>query len=233
MDPDYNELKEEFSRSVLRIHILRLERDPKSLKEEWKPAMNLSGIVTVASNTFCHITVCSRKFFYDDTSQYRYQVIFVDGSSEDFDVNTVKEGPWLASFYVPTLGKKADAVQFNTQIAERHEKVWVFGYDCYSESLLDHGSITHTDTDEGHFDQDCPPNSYTSYGYPVFSFEKKLVGISYYDYGVTRALDVKQMTKSLSAMVEGMTDKPLHEILQRIEVIGEAKFKGLEESATL
>lgn len=224
MDLDCNELLEQFSKSVVRIHIYRRVPDQENPEViRWPFLTVIPGIVTVSGSNFCHIIVCARGFFYDP-DEHAYEVIFPDKTGVELNLDTVEESGRLAAFYVPTTGKLVDAVQFSEENVSWRDKVWVFGYNRYSQSVLDDGCVTHLGDDD--FAHNVPPTSMTSYGYPVFSMESKLIGISYYDYGVTYAINVKKMTDMLARFFDGMIGKPLMEIIEHIKVLGETTFRA-------
>ena len=57
---------------------------------------------------------------------------------------------------------------------------------------------------------DCTPSSVSRFGSPVFNEQRQLVGISFKNAGVTKALNVQCITDLLSRFYEGMNNRVLY-----------------------
>lgn len=215
MNPGYNELVKYFRKSVVRIEVNQLVDPAKGL---WRLVHVVPGIVTVSEINFCHIIACFKGLI---SPSYLYEVIFPDGTTEVIDHESIERREWLAAFFVLTKDKKVDSVIFNSQNASERDIVRIFGYNHVSKSLLDRGTVTHLGEED--FAHDCAPNSLTALGYPIFTLDNKLVGISYSDRGVTYALNVERIKYLLTTFFAGMENKPLVQIIEHIKGLGQAK----------
>lgn len=57
---------------------------------------------------------------------------------------------------------------------------------------------------------DCTPSKLSKSGSPIFNEERQLVGISYADFGITKALNVESIAAMLSEFYDGMDNMVLY-----------------------
>ncbi|KAM0842443.1 hypothetical protein ACQ4PT_058343 [Festuca glaucescens] len=212
------ESRAHFSRFVLPILMYRLANP--------KPTLAISGIVTVSGERFCHVIAHKGFLFPKEAHKFRYEVVFPNGATIRLDNIVIEKRGQLASFYCPIETGIVDAVPFANDHITRNQKLKMYLYEINNASQLvndvTNGYVTHVGED--YFAYDCSPSKVSRNGSPVFNEDWELVGLSKTFDGVTKAFDVDCITTLLSRFYEGMNDKPLPEILQRIQVVGEERF---------
>lgn len=211
------ESRAHFSTRVVPIKMYRRKQENLDVP---KPKFAISGIVTYSGGGFCHIIANKRFLFPKDKDDFRYDVVFPDDTTVDLDVLNVETRGDLAAFYCPIGNGIIDAVEFYNHTTENLQ-MYLYEIDKSGQLIKDvtNGYLTHAG--QGYIAHDCTA-SFTAYsGAPIFNDQRQLVGISFENAGVTKALDVNSITALLSSFFEGMEDRPLPEILQHIEFVGQ------------
>lgn len=207
------------------------EQEPEQEQEQANPNDPVSvvpGIVTVAGETFCHIIANKRLLFSRDRGRYRFEIAFPN-MNLDLDNLKVERHGLLAAFYCPVPAGIVDAVHFSNQTAQ-NQKLKMYGYQISASGQvqrdLTNGYLTHIGNRVGqeYIGHDCTPSKLSKSGSPIFNEERQLVGISYADFGITKALNVESIAAMLSEFYDGMDNMPMSVILQRIRDVGEHQF---------
>lgn len=191
------------------------------------PISVVPGIVTVTGETFCHIIANKRLLFPLDRDRYRYEIAFPN-MNLDLDNLNVERYSMLAAFYCPVPAGIVDAVHFGNQTAQ-NQKLKMYGYQISASGQvqrdLTNGYLTHIGNRVGqeYIGHDCTPSKLSRSGSPIFNEERQLVGISYADFGITKALNVESISAMLSQLYDG-NNMPMSVILQRIRDVGEHQF---------
>ncbi|XP_020191591.1 uncharacterized protein [Aegilops tauschii subsp. strangulata] len=147
----------------------------------------------------------------------------------DLDNLNVERHGLLAAFYCPVPAGTVDAVHFSNQTAQ-NQKLKMYGYQISASGQvqrdLTNGYLTHIGNRVGqeYIGHDCTPSKLSLSGSPIFNEERQLVGISYADFGITKALNVENIASMLSEFYDGMENRPMSDILQRIRDVGEHQF---------
>lgn len=215
------ESRARFSRSV--VPILLYHR-AQTNQNDPKPSLAISGIVTFSGGGFCHIIANKGLLFPKSKDRYRYDVVFPNGTTVDLDNLDVESRGDLAAFYCPIENDIVDAVQFGSTLKNQELKMYLYEINKSRQLVKDvtDGYLTHVGQD--YVAHDCPPSNLARHGAPVFNEQNQLVGISFEDAGVTKALGVPTITHLLSEFYEEMDNRPLPDILQHIKAVGEQKF---------
>ncbi|XP_040259294.1 uncharacterized protein [Aegilops tauschii subsp. strangulata] len=207
------------------------EPEPEPEPEQANPNDPISvvpGIVTVAGETFCHIIANKRLLFTRRRGRYRFEIAFPNMNLDLDNLNVERHG-LLAAFYCPVPAGTVDAVHFSNQTAQ-NQKLKMYGYQISASGQvqrdLTNGYLTHIGNRVGqeYIGHDCTPSKLSLSGSPIFNEERQLVGISYADFGITKALNVENIASMLSEFYDGMENRPMSDILQRIRDVGEHQF---------
>ncbi|XP_048567570.1 uncharacterized protein LOC125547874 isoform X1 [Triticum urartu] len=218
----------QFRRSV--IPILMYNREGENPN---KPISVISGIVTVSGGGFCHIIAYKGLLFPPEAHKYRYEIVFPNDMRVDLEHLGVERHGLLAGFYCHVPVEIVDAVHFGIQTT-RNQELKMYGYqvDNVSGRLqndLTDGYLTHVEEQYQEFRHDCTPSFFSRRGSPVFNEQRQLVGISFKDIGVTKALDIGYITAILPRFCGGDDNMPMSDVLERIRLLGEQKFAMPED----